>query len=205
MEIKVIKREKLGSGVSNQDRRNKQVPGAIYGKGETTTPVLFDEKDIEMVLKKLGDNAIFNVTVEGGDTNQVYIKEVQRAALKSQILHVSLQTLKAGQKVTVSVPVVLENTEAIKVGVLEQTLYEVEVETLPNKVPNEYTLDAGKLEIGDTLTVKDLEVLPEVEILDEAATLIVTVSAPRTDEEIEGTATEAAEPEVIGEVKEEEK
>lgn len=201
MEITVFKREEEGTGASNQYRRNEQVPGVIYGKGEETTSILFDERDIENVLKKLGDSAIFNIAFEDGSVKQVYIKEVQRHSLKRNILHVSLQTLKAGQKVTVAVPVTLENTDDIKVGILEQALYEVEVETLPSKVPNEYTLDAGKLEIGDTLTVADLESIPEVEILDEQDSLIATVSAPRTEEELEATDT-SVEPDVISEAEE---
>lgn len=201
MEIKVFKREEEGTGASNQYRRNEQVPGVIYGKEEETASVLFNEKDVDNLLKKSGDSAIFNVAFEDGTMKQVYIKEVQRQSLKRNVLHLSLQTLKAGQKVTVTVPVTLENTEDIKIGVLEQALYEVEVETLPSKVPNEYALDAGKLEIGDTLTVADLENIDEVEILDEQDSLIATVSAPRTDEELESTDT-SAEPEVIGETEE---
>jgi len=109
-----------------------------------------------------------------------------------------MQTLKAGQKLTVFVPVVLENTENVKIGVLEQALYEVSVETVADKVPEEYTVDAGSLEIGDTLTVADLEQLPDVEIVEEPDTLIATVSAPRVEEEPE---EDAADPEVIGEDK----
>lgn len=201
MEIKVFKREEEGTGASNQYRRDEKVPAVIYGKGEETTSVLFNEKDVDNLLKKLGDSAIFDVTFEDGTAKQVYIREVQRQSLKRNVLHLSLQTLKAGQKVTVSVPVTLENTEDIKIGVLEQALYEVEVETLPSKVPNEYTLDAGKLEIGDTLTVADLESIDEVEILDEQDSLIATVSAPRTEEELESTDT-SEDPEVIGETQE---
>ncbi|MFL2100333.1 50S ribosomal protein L25 [Mycobacteroides abscessus] len=198
MEIKAIKRNTVGTGASNQDRRKDQIPAVIYGRGEYSIPVLLDEKDIATILKTQGDSAIFDVAVEGGRTGQVYIKEVQRHSLKNQILHVSMQTLKAGQKLTVNVPVVLENTENIKVGILEQAIYEVSVETVAEKVPDEFTVDAGSLEIGDTLTVADLDEIPDVEILEDPETLVATVSAPRTEEVAEEGA-EDAQPEVIGE------
>lgn len=198
MEIKAIKRETLGTGASNHDRRAEKIPAVIYGRGEISIPVLLDEKDISTILKTQGDSAIFNIAVEGGRTGQVYIKEVQRHSLKNQIIHVSMQTLEAGQKLTVNVPVVLENTENVKIGVLEQTLYEVSVETVADKVPDEFTVDAGSLEIGDTLTVADLGTLPDVEILDDSEALVATVSAPRV-EEVAEEGSEDAEPEVIGE------
>ncbi|MBM6614676.1 50S ribosomal protein L25 [Desemzia sp. RIT804] len=197
MEIKAIKRNTVGTGSSNHDRREEKIPAVIYGRGIDSIPVLLDEKEITTILKTQGDSAIFDVAVEGGRTGQVYIKEVQRHSLKNQILHVSMQTLEAGQKLTVNVPVVLENTENIKVGILEQTLYEIAVETVADKVPDEFTVDAGSLEIGDTLTVADLGTLPDVEILEETDTLLATVSAPRVEEE--PTEEAAAEPEVIGE------
>lgn len=198
MDIKAIKRNTVGTGASNQDRREDKIPAVIYGRGEDSIPVLLEEKEIATILKTQGDSAIFNVAVEGGRTGQVYIKEVQRHSLKNQILHVSMQTLEAGQKLTVNVPVVLENTENVKIGVLEQTIYEVAVETVADKVPDEFTLDAGSLEIGDTLTVADLEKIPDVEILDDPETLVVTVSAPRV-EEVPEEGAEEAQPEVIGE------
>lgn len=198
MDIKAIKRNTVGTGASNQDRREDKIPAVIYGRGEDSIPVLLEEKEIATILKTQGDSAIFNVAVEGGRTGQVYIKEVQRHSLKNQILHVSMQTLEAGQKLTVNVPVVLENTENVKIGVLEQTIYEVAVETVADKVPDEFTLDAGSLEIGDTLTVADLEKIPDVEILDDPETLVATVSAPRV-EEVPEEGAEEAQPEVIGE------
>lgn len=198
MDIKAIKRNTVGTGASNQDRREEKIPAVIYGRGEDSIPVLLEEKEIATILKTQGDSAIFNVAVEGGRTGQVYIKEVQRHSLKNQILHVSMQTLEAGQKLTVNVPVVLENTENVKIGVLEQTIYEVAVETVADKVPDEFTLDAGSLEIGDTLTVADLEKIPDVEILDDPETLVATVSAPRV-EEVPEEGAEEAQPEVIGE------
>lgn len=202
MNIKAMKRESVGTGASHKDRRAENIPGVIYGKEEGSISVLLNEKEIREVLKTQGDSAIFDVTMEDGKKLQVYIKEVQRHSLKNQILHVSMQTLKAGQKLTVFVPVVLENTENVKIGVLEQALYEVSVETVADKVPEEYTVDAGSLEIGDTLTVADLEQLPDVEIVEETDTLIATVSAPRVEEEPEEEPEEdAADPEVIGEDK----
>lgn len=198
MDIKATKRNTLGTGASNQNRRDEKIPAVIYGRGESSIPVLLDEKDIATILKTQGDSAIFNVAVEGGRSGQVYIKEVQRHSLKNQIIHVSMQTLEAGQKLTVNVPVVLANTENVKIGVLEQTLYEVSVETVADKVPDEFTVDAGSLEIGDTLTVADLGSIPDVEILEDPEALVATVSAPRVEEVAEEGA-EDAQPEVIGE------
>ena len=63
-------------------------------------------------------------------------------------------------------------------------------------------MDVSKLEIGDRISVGDIRDTVSYEILDEADYLLVSATAPRTQEEIdeleETPETEGAEPEVVG-------
>ena len=104
-----------------------------------------------------------------------------------------------GQKLTVTVPIVLEGAEKVKLGMVSQTLNELEIETTPDNIPTEYTLDVSKLEIGDSLTVSDIKVDKSVTVFDEQDETVVIVAQPAALEEETTTTDEAAEPEVIGE------
>ncbi len=198
MKVTVMKREDLGTGASARYRREEKIPGVIYGKGRETVPVLLNEREIEEVIRTLGRQAIFDIETPDGKTQQVFIKEVQKESLRDHLLHVSLQTIQAGQKITVEVPIILENTEEVKRGILDQPLYEVTIEATPSNVPTEFTLDVGELEIGDALNVSDLKSAEGVTIIDEPDTLIAQVLPPAAEEPTEPTDASEGEPGLVG-------
>ncbi|MGB7365478.1 MAG: 50S ribosomal protein L25 [Carnobacterium jeotgali] len=203
MKVNAILRTEVGSAAANRDRKEKKVTAVINGKGITSTPVSLDSKDLDNVLKTLGKNAIFDVVVKDGETHQVIIKEIQSATLVNQILDVELQVVQKGEKLTVTVQINVENAENVKRGIVSQTLNELEIETLPANIPTEFTLDAGALEIGDSLTVSDIKVDKSITVLSDPEQTVVSVLPPSAEEP--ETAAEAVEPELIGEKEEEAK
>lgn len=203
MKVNVHYRDELGTSASSRYRNDKQIPAVIYGKGIDSIPVLFDKKELEKVLKELGGNAIFDAALEDGKSYQVIMREIQEFALKNEFQHVSLQVLTVGEKIKVEVPVTITGAENIDEGITEQHLYEVEIETLPTDIPNEFTFDVSELTIGDSVTIADLSVPEKVEILSESDVVVANVSAPSVYEEEEETDEETPEPELIGEEDEE--
>lgn len=199
MKLKAEKRERLGTSASKQARNDNKVPAIIYGQDVETTPVLIDRKEFDDVLRQLGRNAVFSIELEGKES-QVLIKSVDHSALKPEIYNVELNALKKGQKVTVPVSIILEGMEDVKEGVVTQTLNEIQIETDPANIPNEFTVDVSELVIGDTVLVSELNIPSDVEVLTEAEETVVVVAAPRIEEpeETDGEAT-AAEPQIIGE------
>ncbi len=93
-------------------------------------------------------------------------------------------------------------------GITQYGIRELEVECLPNDIPGHVELDISGLEIGSSLHVSDISLPPGVTLLTETDEMIVTVTAPKIEEEVpaeEVEAEEEAEPEVVekGKVKEE--
>jgi len=91
-------------------------------------------------------------------------------------------------------------------GVLDQVTREVEIEVLPENIPDRVELDVTALKIGDSLHVRDLSIANAV-ILTGADLTIATVVPPRAEEVAAPTpeaATEVAEPELIRKVREDE-
>ena len=201
MKLKAQKRERLGTSASKQARNDNKVPATIFGSDMEAQSVLIDRKEFDELLRELGRNAVFNIDLDGEET-QVLIKNIDLSALKPEIYNVELNALTKGQKVTVPVTIVLEGLEDVKEGVVTQTLNEVEVETDPLDIPTEITLNVSDLVIGDTVVVSDLKVPENVTVLAEAEETVVVVAAPRVEEEPTDGDAQVAEPEVIGEKEE---
>jgi large subunit ribosomal protein L25 len=72
-------------------------------------------------------------------------------------------------------------------GVLDQVAYEVEVESLPGDIPQGLMLDVSGLQIGDNLTLADVELPEGVELISDPEEVAATVTPPTeiSDEEIE--------------------
>lgn len=207
MKIHAQKRTETGTGASKQARKEGKLPAAIYGKAVETIPVLLDQKEFADTLREVGTNGVFDVEVEGDQTYQVFVKEKVDAALQKLTYHVDLLAFKKGEKVSMTIPVVLSGTEEIEEGFATQSLTELEVEVAPSEAPNEFVVDVSSLVIGDSLTVANIDVPSSVEVLTDAEYSVVSVVPPTEEEPVEAESeetTEMPEPEVIGESDDEE-
>ena len=82
--------------------------------------------------------------------------------------------------------------------IVQRTL---DVSCLPEDIPEMIEVDISALNIGDQVRLADLKALDNVEFLQPAETVVVTVVIPRVIEEEEPEVEEVeegAEPEVIG-------
>ncbi|MFL5508201.1 MAG: 50S ribosomal protein L25/general stress protein Ctc [Gemmatimonadaceae bacterium] len=203
-----IAREKGGKGAARQLRLRGQVPAVIYGHGREPLSLSLNARDLDKMLGHIqAESTVIDITVDG-QTAKTLIREIQRHPIKRQILHVDFQALVAGEKVVVSIPIVLVGTaEGVKLegGVLDQTLRELEIEVDPSNIPDHVELDVSAMVIGDSLHVSDIKVPEGVEIQDDPETSVAVLAAPRAvieetpaAEGVEGAAEGAPEPEVIG-------
>ena len=130
--------------------------------------------------------------------------------VRGRLIHADLTRLVKGQKIEVTVPLHLVGeplgvTE--KQGVLEQIIREIEIRCEPRDIPDSIDIDVTNLDVHDVLHVSDIQVPPNVEILDPPDAVIATIGIIKEEEvapppPVEGE--EPAEPEVIGKGKKEE-
>src|SRR5213079_859958 len=201
-------RSTTGKGAARSLRSRGQVPAVIYGHGRDPLPLSLNARDLDKMLGNIqAERTVIEVIVDG-QTAKTLIREIQRHPIKRQILHVDFQALVAGEKVVVSIPIVLVGTaKGVKLegGVLDHTLRELEIEVDPSNIPDHVELDVTNMVIGDSLHVSDIKVPEGVEVLDDPETSVAVVAAPRAvieeapaAEVVEGAPEAAAEPEVIG-------
>jgi len=200
-------REKTGKGAARQARFNKQIPAVIYGHGRATQTLSVDARALEKALTGIEpESTLIELTVDGKKARTL-IREIQRHPIRPDIIHVDFYEIKADEKVTLKVPVHLVGTaDGVRNegGVLDQVTKEVEIEVLPENIPDRVELDVSALKIGDSLHVRDLTIANAV-ILNGADLTIATVVPPRAEEvaaPAAETTTEVAEPELIRKVRE---
>jgi large subunit ribosomal protein L25 len=201
-------RNATGKGGARSLRTQGQIPAVIYGHGREPQALSLNARDLDKLLGHIqAESTVIEVSV-GGTTSKTLIREIQRHPIKRQILHVDFQALVAGEKVVVSIPIVLNGIpEGVRLegGVLDQTLRELEIEVDPSNIPDHVELDVTNMVIGDSLHVSDIKLPEGVEVQDDPETSVAVLAAPRAvieevaaPEAVEGAADAAAEPEVIG-------
>src|SRR5437868_4834937 len=193
-------RDQTGKGAARQARFHKQVPAVIYGHGRPTQTLILDALALEKALTGIEpESTLIELTVDGKKTRTL-IREIQRHPIRPDIIHVDFYEIRGGEKITLNVPVHLVGTpDGVRNagGVLDQVTREVEIEVLPEHIPDRVELDVTALKIGDSLHVRELT-NPNAKILTEADLTIATVVPPRAEEVAAPTpeaATEVAEPE----------
>jgi large subunit ribosomal protein L25 len=143
---------------------------------------------------------VIEVELEGSGTGNVLIKDVQRHPVRGEAVHVDLLRVRMDQAIHATV--VLEFTGAdeapgvVEGGVFNQELRELNIEALPGDIPDAVTHDVSGLEMNATLTLEVLTAPQGVTLLDDAETVIATITPPTlepVEEEIE------TETEVVGE------
>ena len=202
-------RDKTGKGAARQARFQKKVPAVIYGHGRATQTLMVDALALEKALTGIEPaSTLIELSVDG-KTTRTLIREIQRHPLRPDIIHVDFYEIKSGEKITLKVPVHLVGTpDGVRNagGVLDQVTREVEIEVLPEHIPDRVELDVSALKIGDSLHTRDLSI-PNAAILTGADLTIATVVPPRAEEVAAPAAeatTEVAEPELIRKVREDE-
>jgi len=197
-------RDNGGKGVARKLRSEGRVPAIVYGHGRDPLALSINTRELEKLLDHISaESTVIDLDIDG-KPSRTLIREIQRHPFKRQILHVDFQELVAGEKISVSIPIVLMGVpDGVRMdgGMLDQTMRELEIEVDPANIPNHVEVDVTKLTIGSSVHVRDLQLPEGVEVLDDGDASVCVVSAPRAvieETPVEGTETEAAaEPEVI--------
>jgi large subunit ribosomal protein L25 len=194
-------------------RRQGKLPGILYGRSIQPTPIMMDLRDATRTLMRLAPSALVTVVL-AGEKHLALVREKQRDFIRGTLKHVDFQTVSMKEKLRVNVIIDLVGlAPAVKDfnGVLVEGLTEVEVECFPQDLPSKISVDiSGLKKIGDSLTVRDLIMPPNVASLDNPDEMIVIVTAQAAEEVVEVApvaaveAVEEGEPEVIEKGKKEE-
>ena len=154
------KRENSGTGSSRSLRKEKKVPGIIYGEKKDPIPVILDEKTLKIKIK---DPTFFSKQCEvkfNDEVIKVLPKDLQLHPVKESILHIDFLRVGENTTVTLFVPVKFlneNNCPGLKQGgVLNVVRREIELITLVSKIPESLEANLDGLEIGDSIHISSI-------------------------------------------------
>jgi len=185
MEGKVLvaqPRETKGKNSNKRLRRDGIIPAIMYSHGAAES-IQINEKDFFKLFKgHVSESVIFDLKVEGSTEDQMaFVKDFKRDPVTDQILHIDFFKVTKGEKINTIVPIELDGTPmGIKLGgILNISDRQIEVECMPKDLPEKIHLDISKMDVGDNVHAKDLELPEGVELFSNADAVIVSVDVPR--------------------------
>jgi large subunit ribosomal protein L25 len=201
IEFTAFPRTAQGTGASRRLRGGGKVPGIVYGADQPAQPIELDHQALYRHLKMEAFHAsILDMTFEGAK-QQVLLRDVQMHPFRQIVLHVDFQRIDKSKKIHMKVPLHFINAEiapGVKVGggVVNPVMNEIEIQCLPDDLPEFIEVNLDKLELGHSIHVNDL-ILPKgvdvVPHLKKENPAIVTVQVPKViavEEEIAAPVTE---------------
>ena len=206
--LKAQRRTALGRNAVKKVKAEKAVPAILYGSGVEPQTLQVERRAIDNLLSHaVGENILVNLEIEDGGKSGArlaLINEVQHHPVNQSVLHIDFQAVSMNE--TLVAEVVIEPVgEAAGVktggGLLGQSLRSIEVECLPKDLPEIIRVDVSALELGGSLHVRDLPVLPGVRYTADEDLTVFLVSEPKTTEEVAPAEGAPTEPEVINEKK----
>ena len=205
-------RDSRGKNEARRLRAKGSMPAVLYGGAEGPTPVSVDPKEVSKILNsKTGHNTIFKLSVGNDGDTPVMIVDWQYDPIKASLLHVDLKRIDLNQRITVKVPVVTHgDPKGVKIqgGIHEVVTREIEIECLPNDIPDQFVVDMSELMIGQNIRAGDIPMSGSAKLISPSDAVISHVVSLRVEEpaatEVVAEAAPAAEPEVIKKGKKEE-
>jgi large subunit ribosomal protein L25 len=196
-------RTERGKNAARRLRREGRIPAVVYGGKDETLPLVVDPKQMQSILHSpSGHNTLFKLQVTGGASCRAMVRDWVYHPVQGSLLHVDLLRIASETQLKVKVPIhpVGEPTGVkIQGGVFHFILREVELECLPEDIPEEIRVDVSGLNIGEGVRTGNLPLGSRVKLSMDPNRVVLHVLAPRVEEAPaeEEVAEAAAEPELI--------
>jgi large subunit ribosomal protein L25 len=189
------------------------IPAVVYGAFKDPIAVSVNPKEIVKIIRSsTGFNTIFTLAVASGETTPVMVVDQQVDPIRGTLLHADFKRIDLTKRIRVSVPVsTAGEPKGVKVqgGQLEIITRSVEIECLPDDIPEHFVVDVSELLVGQSKRASDVAISGSMKLTsppDAVIAHIVTLRAEEAPAAAEGApaAAEGAQPEVIKKGKKEE-
>jgi len=202
--LNVEKRDTTGTLRIRRMRQAGMIPAVLYGHGKETISLTVSGKELDNVIR-LGHHV---VALKGGVNESALIKDIQWDPLGSDVLHLDLSRITAGELVQVMLPVELKGVApgTKSGGTLRFLRHELEIECPADKLTDKLEVNINHLELEQSITAGQVELPPAATLVSSPEDVVVQCVVVEEQAEIEPgeEGAESAEPEIIGRKKEDE-
>lgn len=187
LSLKVKSRQVLGNK-NNALRRQGLLPGVLYGHHLENKNLVIDLAQFGKVYRQAGESTLVDLELEDGQIQKVLIQDLQVDPLTNKAIHVDFRGIDMSEKLETKIPLkFMGESLAVKElgGILVKAIDELEVRCLPSALVHEIVIDISPLTvIGAHLRIKDLSLPPGIEVLQDVAAVVATVTEPRSEAEL---------------------
>lgn len=187
LKLEAITRKNLRKKVALL-RQSGKIPAVIYGYEKENQNLEINYIEFEKILNEAGESTLIDVVIDGKTPIKAIIANVQREAVKDRIIHADLHQVSMKKKINANVPIAITGeSKAVKEdgGTLIHNISEVEINCLPGDLINEILIDITSLTtFEDVITINDLKIPTNVEILNhEPEDVVALVIPPKKEKE----------------------
>jgi len=186
--LKIFLREKNKKAESY--RNEGFIPGIIYGPNLESTPIIAEKKDFLRFYENY-ESGLFEVYLEEKKLLGI-LQEIQFHPITDEIIHFDIFVPSLEEKITTKVHLeFIGEAPGVRFGgVVNISLEELEIECLPQDIPQVIYVDLSSLKnIGDTIYVKDLKIPSNIKVLISPENPVVTLIEEAKVEEEETKAS----------------
>lgn len=158
-------REKVGKVSSRQLRQRGKIPAVVYGRGEPLH-ISIDEREFGKEFKVLSESTLIDLKL-GNTVRKVLLKDFQEHLLSGRILHLDFLEVDQRKPIRTHVSVHTRGTSPGQKegGILEILAHSLEIECLPEDLPEAIEVDISQLGLGQTIHLRDIQPPKGVHIL----------------------------------------
>ncbi len=196
MERKVLDarvREDKGKGAARRLRAQGRLPAIMYDERGESTPIDVSESEFNKIFRVMTKTTTLDIKLDSGRKALAFVKDFQHDIITDTVRHVDFYEVDPGKSIRTKMRVKVTGApESVRLGgALETGISEIEIECLPNDLPERVTVDVTSLGLGESILVKDLALGTGVKILTELDAPVASVRDTRASSEGEREASGA--------------
>lgn len=190
----------LGSRSTNRLRAAGKIPGVLYGRGTTPTPLAVDARQLRAALRgDHGINAVLTLEVDGTE-HVAMARDIQRHVTRGTVSHVDFLVVDRNVSVSADVPINLVGESDLGGGAMvDVVLSSLTINAKPESIPAAIEVDQSNLAVGAQVLVRDLALPEGVTTEVDPDEVVVRVLVSDATAELEALDEEASEGEAPAE------
>ena len=179
-------RQANGKSAARKLRTDECIPAVVYGLNDNVS-LSINPKELRKLIEAKGRNVLIELKVDGDSAKNrnVVLKEMQTHPLKPGWVHIDFLEIDISKKIKVKVPVFLVGVSPGEKqgGIVNQIIRALEIESLPNDIPEKFEVDMSGVELNQMVRVSDLNLGESVEVLNDPNDIVLNVHLEKVKEE----------------------
>ena len=179
-------REANGKSAARKLRTDECIPAVVYGLNDNVS-VSINPKELSKLIDDKGRNVLIELKVDGdsAENRNVVLKELQTHPLKPGWVHIDFLEIDISKKIKVKVPIFLIGVSPGEKqgGIVNHIIRALEIESLPNAIPEKFEVDMSGVELNQMIRVSELNLGESIQILNDPNDIVLNVHLEKVKEE----------------------